>query len=76
MQHLHKLPTYRHPDSKARAVLSPIYGTDKYSLDVFAYKSRTGRIVCEGYRSACISWLKANGYIDTGYLKADLVYAD
>jgi len=61
-QYLHKLPAYRHPTTKYRAVISPVWGTNKFCLDVFPYKSKSGRLVCEGHRSECINWLKANGY--------------
>ena len=60
--YLHKAPTFRHPKTKARAMLFPVFGTDKYSLSVFPYKSQTGRDVCMGHYSTCNDWLKANGY--------------
>jgi hypothetical protein len=60
--HLHKAPTYRHPITKARAMIFPVWGTDNFYLDVFPYKSKSGKLVCEGHRSECIEWLKSNGY--------------
>ena len=30
--YLHKAPTFRHPKTKARAMVFPIFGTDKYSF--------------------------------------------
>lgn len=60
--HLHKAMTYRHPITKARAMIFPIWGTDKFYLDLFPYKSKQGKLIIEGHRSECIDWLKANGF--------------
>jgi hypothetical protein len=60
---LHQLPTFRHPTSKSRAVLSPIFGTSKFYLDVFKYKKRDGVTVCMGHKSECMYWLEIYGYL-------------
>jgi hypothetical protein len=61
-QHLHKLPVYRHPVTRARAVMSPIWGSAGYTVDVYPYKARTGNQVFMGLKDAAIAWIRANGY--------------
>ena len=63
MTYLHTLPTFRHSKTKSRAILSPIFGTTKYSVLVIPYKSKTGLDQYDGHRSECITWLENNGYI-------------
>ena len=63
MKYLHQLPTFRHSKTKSRAVLSPIFGTTKFYLDVFKYKKRDGVLVCMGHKSECMFWLENNGYL-------------
>ena len=60
--YLHKLPTYRHPVTKARAVLSPVFGTYNYAVDLFVYRQRYGREVFMGCKSSCLEYIAAMGF--------------
>jgi len=61
--HLHKLPTYRHSITKQRAIVAPIWGTDKYTMDIYDYKSRYGREVFAGHKSTVMEFLKDMGFV-------------
>ena len=61
---LHRLPSYRNPATKARAVVSPM--TDVHNgffIDLFLYRQKTSfkTAVCKG-REAVKEFLQANGY--------------
>jgi hypothetical protein len=63
MTYVHQLPAFRHPTTKSRAILSPVFGTNNFCVALFLYKKRDGRLVCDGHKSECMDWLKNNGFL-------------
>ena len=62
-QHVHKLPTYRHPVTRCRAIVSHVWGTkNTFSIDVFDYKKRLGVCVLTAHKAEIEGYLVARGY--------------
>ena len=59
---LHKLPVFRHRITKQRAVLSPVFGTDRYVVDFFDHRQRYGREVFMGHKSTCLEFTADMGF--------------
>lgn len=64
MAHLHKLEKWRNPETKARAVIAPIFGTDgSVSVLFFEYRQRYANGEKQfRYLSDAREHLKSNGY--------------
>ena len=62
--YLHKLPSYRHPVTKARAIVGHAHGTrNTVSIDVFPYRSRIGGNVAFLLAPDVKPWLISHGYL-------------
>lgn len=63
-KHVHKLPVFRHPGNKSRAVLYPVHGTRAaFGVLVFDYRQRYARtdsvFPC---RADAVGYIKKEGF--------------